>query len=156
VSIKSDVDRGLEIDAEIERLTAERKEIEGRLIAAALQGEQLPLNDEEREGRQFLAKGSREFVPVVLTADLLMKSFQHASVQHIRVDGAACGKLEKFYSSKRTYHALFDNGKAFRKQADSFLGASAPAFISACLQRDKQGMPKSDIKVEWKRATEIL
>jgi hypothetical protein len=33
------------------------------------------------------------------------------------------------------------------------LGESAPIFVDACLARDKNGIPKSQIKVEWDRAS---
>jgi hypothetical protein len=41
-----------------------------------------------------------------------------------------------------------------RAKAAGVLGAGAPAFVTACLQRDKNGIPKNKIAVEWARATD--
>jgi hypothetical protein len=58
VSTRTDVDRGLVIVAMIKDLKEELKGIETRLEKAGLAGEQIDLIDEEREGRQFLARGA--------------------------------------------------------------------------------------------------
>ena len=154
MSIRSDVDRGIEIVVQMEALKNELKEIEARLEKAGLHGQQVDLEDAEREGKQFLAAGSEKIVPVVFTADLIRKSFLAQSAVHRQVALAIDAKrLPEFYVPKTTFEAVFEEGKQFRRRAAEVLGDAAPAFVTACLARDKQGIPKSQIKVEWDRAT---
>lgn len=146
------VDRGLEIYSEIEKLKKELGEIEEHLELAALTNEQVDLVDPEREGKQYIAHGSAATVPVVLTSDLLRKSFPDGSVIHQDIESAACEKLREFYTPVTTWEIRYDSGKIFRRVVLDVLGESGPAFITACVARDKKGIAKSAIKVEWKRA----
>jgi hypothetical protein len=153
VSVRADVDRGLAIVATLETLKKELKEINERLEAAALLGVQVDLVDPEREGKRFLAPGTDRIVPVVLTADSITKSFVAHSKKHKAISEAAGDKLLHFYVPTTTYEAVFESGKMLRTKAAEIFGfEDAPPFVSACLARDKHGIPKSDIKVEWDRA----
>jgi hypothetical protein len=151
-----DVDRGLQIVGEIEMLEKELDAIETRLVQAGLDGDQVELVDPEREGRQYLAHGSAAIVPVVFTADLLIKSFANGSIVHGRIQDAL-GKrsIGDFFRRVTGFATQFDSGKTFRAHAAELLGLDAPKFISACLSRDKEGTPKSQIKVEWGRVEEV-
>jgi hypothetical protein len=155
--IRSDVDRGLQIVGELKMLQDELDLIEARLETAGLEGEQVELNDSDRDGRQFLARGSAAIVPVVFTADLLVQSFQVDSDVHRRIILAipAGHYVRDFFRSVRVFKTLFDSGKKFRAHAAELLGDSAPAFISACLQRDKDNIPKSKVVIDWQRAAAI-
>jgi hypothetical protein len=153
--IRKAVDRGLEIVALKKALDSELKAIEADLQAAGLRGDQEALKDADREGRRYLAKGSECVVPVVFTADLLVKSFAPDSDTHARIASAAAGKLTSFFALVPTYETVFADGKIFRAQADSILGPSAPAFLAACRQLGKGGIPKSQVKVEWNSAEKI-
>lgn len=159
MSIQNDVERGLSIRKELECLKTELDEIEGRLKAAGIAApeEQVELNDEEREGRQFLAHGAKHVVPVVFTADLLIKSFRHLSPLHSSLRTALGGvapKLTEFFETPNKWESNFDSGKRFRRRAAEVLGKAAPMFITACVARDKDGIPKSAIKVEWDRVAD--
>lgn len=162
-AIAADVDRGLQIRGQIEMLEKELEQIEARLVKAGLEGDQVELVDAEREGRQFFAKGTASIVPVVFTADLLVKSFQDESAVHRNIlESSGAGRaqvrlriLRNFFAPRLTWQTLIDSGKAFRASAAEILGAHAPTFISACLSRDKDGTPKSQIRVEWKRSEKI-
>jgi len=155
-SLQRSVDRGLEIRATIQQLQDELSTIEECLRHAALAGEQVELTDPDREGRQFLAKGTESVVPVVLTADLVAQTFADGSPVHARLKDVAGEKLGQFYRAVTTWKMLAKNGKAFRLEAHASLGdKDGPAFITAALARDKNGIPKSQIKVEWDRAEEI-
>lgn len=155
-AVRADVDRGLRIVAELTQLEDELDEIEARLAAAGLEGDQVELNDPDREGRQYLAQGSERIVPVVFTADLLVGQFQADSdVQHRIWEALPVTRLDHyrtFFRSVRIFKSSFESGKAFRAKAAELLGDAAPAFISACLQRDKDGIPKSKVKIDWHRA----
>ena len=148
----SDIDRGLEVYNQIEALEKELKEIEARIEARALAGEQIDLVDPEREGKQYIASGSKETVPVVLTSDLLVKTFQDGSVLHDSIALAAEEQLREFYTPVTVWATRFESGKTFRRMALEILGEKGPAFVTACVSRNKKGIAKSAIKVEWKRA----
>ena len=154
-SIKSLVDRGHEVHQKIVALQKELKAIEKKLKAAALNGDHQELKDAEREGRRYLARGSARIVPVVFTADKLVQSFQKFSAVYSRIEAVADGKLRSFYKPFEGFKIVYDDGKKFRAQADHILGDKAPPFITACLTRDRNGIPKSDIKVEWEEGESI-
>lgn len=150
MSVKEDVDRGLEIKAEFARLQDELKEIEDRLEKAGLDGKQIPLKDKDREGRQYLAQGSARIVPVVFTSDSLISSFPDTGITYLNLRGIVGDCLGEFY--KLLWARRIEDGMKFRKRAHEILGDSAPHFITACLSRDKEGVPKSSVVVDWKNA----
>lgn len=153
MSVASDVDRGLALRAEIAVREKELKDIVTRLEKAALTGDQVPLEDKDREGMQYLAAGTDCIVPVIIASDELMGSFAEDSANHRKVAAAAQEKLPSFYRRVVTWERLAKDGKAFRALALQVLGKeAAPPFISACLARDKAGIPKSKITVQWDRA----
>lgn len=155
MTTKQAVDRGIKLRAQIKALNKELEGIEAHLEQAALKGEQIPLEDEDLEGRQFLARGTDKIIPIVLTSDLLVKSFAADSVTHKALlgslhDGALLGR---FFKPFKTYKTIIDSPKKFRASATEIIGAkSAPAFIDACKSRDKHGVPKSETKIHWDRA----
>lgn len=152
MSVKADVDRGLEIRAQMEKLKAELKDIETRLHHAALHGEQVELNDADREGRQYLATGSDRIVPVILTADLIVGEFAHSSPRHKEVRAVAqeLSQFHEFFKPVSKFENRFESGKKFRlRAADVFGKEIAPKFVTACVARDKDGIAKSSIKVAW-------
>lgn len=156
MSIADAVDRGLQIRKEMEALTKELDAIEARLEEAALAGEQIDLVDAEREGKQFLARGTESIIPVVLTADMVAQSFADGSPMHARLANIAGDKLGQFYRAVTTWKILAKSGKAFRLEAAAILGdKDGPSFITSALARDKHGIPRSQIKVEWDRAQEV-
>lgn len=155
MSVRNDVDRGLQIIRQLDTLERELIEIEARLEKAGLEGEQIALQDAAREGRQYLAHGSHEVVPIVFSADLLVKSFAEGSDAAKRILAAleSAKAFNHFFRRVVTFKALIDSGKQFRHEAAEWLGnPAAGQFISACLQRDKHGIPKSQTKIEWSRA----
>jgi hypothetical protein len=139
--------------AEIEAREKELKIVENWILAFAREGEQVPLVDEEREGKQFLAAGSTLIVPVVFTADKLLSSFKPLSESSGKIGAAAREHLLRFYAPETVWEMVPKHGKAFRRLAGDLLGRHGPALVTASLARDKAGIPKSDIKVEWKRAS---
>lgn len=156
MNVAADVDRGLAIKKLITDLATELAGIEDRLVKAGLEGDQVELEDPEREGRQFFAHGSAEVVPVVFTADLLTQSFANGSIVHGKiVDALGAHPIGHFFRRVSGFATQFESGKKFRAQAAAMLGAAAPKFISACLRRDKDGTPKSQIRIEWDRSTPI-
>ena len=85
MSIKADIDRGLAIIAELEKLETELKAIEVRVKHAALHGEQVELKDADREGKQYRAAGTERIVPVILTADKIIGEFGRDSQRHLQI-----------------------------------------------------------------------
>jgi hypothetical protein len=149
MSVRHLVDRGIEVRRQIKALQKELKDIEEKLESQGLNEPHEDLKDAEREGRRWLARGSELIVPVVFTADKLMQSFKLNSATHQSIKTAAGDLLKEFYGLTQTFETKFDDGKKFRKVADEVMGSKAPTFITACLARDKHGVPKSDIKVCW-------
>ena len=157
MSVRILVDRGIELRAEIAAREEELDDIETCLRDCAQAGPKVDLADAEREGKQFLAAGSNVIVPVVFTADKLVESFKDRSEMHGKIAAALpCPvPLDNFYKPIATWEMVPKSGKQFRRLADELLGKFAPALITACLARDKHGIPRSDIKIEWKRAEGI-
>ncbi len=148
-SITADVDRGLQIHAEIEALEIELAEITLRLENAGLKAHQVDLKDADREGRRYLAKGSKCIIPIVFTADKIVGEFRAKTPVHLRIEAASGIQFTYFFRSVHKFENLYDDGKMFRARAAELLEDKAPAFITACLARDKEGHPKSDIKIQW-------
>jgi hypothetical protein len=153
MSVRADVDRGLEIVRKIAELEKELKDIEQRLQKAGLEagqrGEHQDLKDEERGGKRWLARGSGAAVPLIFTDDKLVSSFTANGAKHQTIRVAANGHLLDFYRPVNKFESKFEDGKKFRAAAAEILAERAPAFITACLATDKAGIPKSDIKILW-------
>lgn len=153
MTTKQAVDRGLKIRAQLKALNKELEAIEAHLEQAALKGEQIPLEDEDLEGRQFLARGSEKIIPVVLTSDLLVKSFADQSATHKAILEITGERILAFFRPVKTFKTLIDAPKKFRSEAVGTFGQkTGTAFIDACKVRDKHGVPKSDTKIHWDRA----
>lgn len=146
------VKRGLKIQEEIKRLNDELKEIESLLESKALAGEQVELEDADREGRQYIAMSELFSVPVIITADLVINSFIKDSANHTKIAAIAGDDLKKFYSKKTSFHLVQETGKAFRQAALQELPEKGAELISACTARDKHGIAKNSIKVDWSRS----
>jgi len=154
-SLKSLVDRGAQITAQMGELSKELKDIEEKLreIAKAKSDQHVPLTDDAREGRVYHARGSDLVVPIIFTADRLVGSFKRDSKEHLRIKAALPDvHFATFYKSWDGFENVFDDGLKFRHHAAGLLGPEAPAFIAAARALDKVGLPKSDIKIEWKMA----
>lgn len=152
------IDRGLVLVEEIRLRKDELDHIQERLEKIALAGDQIPLEDSERDGMQYIAQGSEKTVPVVITADMLMKSFTGGSAKHDAIEAAAGGpaNIREFFRRTISYERIIDDGKLFRRKAREVLGAEiAPLFISACVARDKTGTPRNAVKIDWQRAVAI-
>ncbi len=149
ISTRKLVDRGLEIRAEMKQLKAALEDIEAKLEQIGLSGVQEDLVDADRDGKRFLAEGTSKIISVVFTADKIIGSFKAKSATHTEILAASNGRLGNFYLPETKFEARFDSGKKFRIEAKNILGEKAGEFISACLARDKFGVPKSDVKIEW-------
>ena len=151
------VDRGLWLRAEIKKLGAELKTIEARLERLGLERRQSDLVDTDREGRRWLARGTRRIVPVVFTADKIVGEFRDQSPKHLEIATALVepGMLREFFKPVNKWENLFDDGKKFRARAEELLAQSAPGFVTACIARDKDGIARSDVKVTWDDAEEV-
>jgi hypothetical protein len=166
-TVKHLVDRGLELRAQIEPLLIELKAVDEALREEALKGEQVPLEDAERDGMQYLARGSKQIVPVVITADCVVDTFKHAGKTHDKIreaveaivartdpPGGTPRVFTEFFRPVNTWERRDGDGKKFRHHAREFLGDESAGFIDACLSRDKEGVPKNSLKVDWDRARE--
>lgn len=157
--IAADIARGLVIRSTIASLKIELDAIESRLESAGLQGEQIPLQDADREGKQFLARGDDKIIPIRFESDLIAGSFQPDSLMHkavLTALGEDAKKLPKFFKDARTFERVPKDGKAFRKLAREILDSGRfAALINASTQRGKDGIAKSKTVVAWDDARPI-
>jgi hypothetical protein len=155
--ISTDIERGLELRDSIKSAQAELKTIEKRLETAGLEGEQIPLQEADREGRQFLARSPKLglIVPVIFESDQVVASFAPLTDMHASLVAIGNGHFTEFFRETRKFERIQKDGQDFRKQARLLLAERAPAFISAALQRDKAGIPKSRTLIAWDNAKPI-
>jgi hypothetical protein len=154
--IATDIERGIQIKAEIATLTEELKAIEKRLEAAGQTSDQVPLQDPNREGKQYLARSAGRIVPVRFESDLLAASFPADSPMHKDAAAAAGEHLPKFFAQSSSYGRVPKDGEAVRKLARQLLAADRfAAFIRAVTARDKSGIAKSRIVVAWADAKSL-
>ena len=162
MSIRATVDRAMELRSEIATRQADLDKLVAALIAAGLKagtaGRHDELVDAQRDGTRWLARGSGIAVPIIFTADKLIGSFQKDSPKHqtIRTSlGSQTAELTRFYKPVNAYESRFKDGKQFRAEADKVLAERAPAFITACIARDKDKIPLSDVKIDWDHAEPV-
>lgn len=148
--IAHDIERGRELISEIDARKAELKEIEARLKLAAQDAPHLPLECEEREGRQALLRSEAHVLPVRFTADSLVATVDADSQLHQQLQDIAGDKLPLFYAASTKLARVPKDGVEFRRTARAHLLPEAcAALISASLQRDKSGIPRSSTVIAW-------
>jgi hypothetical protein len=149
--IVTDIARGIFIRNEIAKLKAELTAIEKRLEAAGLAGDHIPLQDKEREGKQYLALGEDRIIPVRFESDQLISSFKPDSTLHKTIAAILGNKLSKFFKDTRVFQRVQkEDANKFRKLAREVLDPDDYAkLINACISRDKAGIAKSKTVVAW-------
>lgn len=154
--IAKDTERGIAIKKQMSLLEKELKEIETRLQAAGADGEQIPLQDQNREGKQFLARSPYHILPVRFESDLIAGSFEPHSIMHEAVLEAAGVHFPRFYKPSNKFERKPKDGETFRKLARQLLAPDAFArLIRAATSVDKDGIAKSKIVVAWDDAKTI-
>lgn len=155
--IAADVARGIFLKAEIAKLTAELKEIENRLENAGLLGEQIPLEDSEREGRQYIARGTAKAVPVRFESDQLIAGFKPDTDIHKSIAEILGAKLPLFFKDTRVFERVKkEDANKFRQFARKNLDPDTYAkLIKACVAKTKDGIPKSKTVIGWADAKPI-
>lgn len=154
--IAADIERGIVIKAEIARLVVELKEIEDRLEAAGLRGEQIPLQNKNLEGKQYIARSAKHALPVRFESDLIAGSFAPDSVMHKEVVEITGEHFGKFFKRTVVFKRIQQDGEGFRKKARAILTPEAFAkLIKAVTMRDKKGIAKSKTVIAWDDAKPI-
>lgn len=155
--ISTDIERGIDLRNSIKTAQAELKAIEKRLEQAGLEGEQIPLQEADREGRQFLARSPKlgVIVPVVFESDQIVASIQPDTALFEALSIISGIHFGKFWSPVTKLERVQKDGQSYRKEAREILGPIAPSFIAASLQRDKAGIPKSRTIIAWENAKQI-
>lgn len=151
------VDRGLVLCRQLEAAGEELERIEEELAKLALDNphRQEELLDKNRDGRRFLAQGSERTVPIILTADKIVGEFAEHGARHKALAAIAANRLRHFFVPSNKWENLYTSGKEFRAAAVEILGqAAGDKFIQAALSRDRNGVPKSDIRIHWQDAEE--
>jgi hypothetical protein len=155
--ISTDIERGLILRDTIKTILAELKQIENRLEQAGLTGEQIPLQEADREGRQFLAKSEKLglVIPVIFESDQIVASIQPDTEVYHDLAKLSEGFFPKFWKASSKLDRIQKDGQTYRKTARELLGSAAPDFIAASLQRDKAGIPKSRTIIAWDHAKSL-
>jgi hypothetical protein len=156
--IHQDVERGIVIKYEIEQLTIELKHIEKRLEQAGLHGQQIPLENAEREGKQYLAKSAKHIVPVVFESDMLIKSFPYGSPLHHALDHLCGGEnFKTFFDQKRTFERSESDGHVFRKDVFDLMedNGKSHRIIGLLKAKNKDGIIKSRTVIDWKNTKNL-
>lgn len=155
--ISTDIERGLELRSTIKTAQAELKAIEKRLEQAGLEGEQIPLQEADREGRQFLARSPKlgVIVPVVFESDQIVASIQPDTAIFEALSIISGVHFQRFWQPVTKLERVQKDGQSYRKDAREILGPIAPSFIAASLQRDKTGIPKSRTVIAWENTKSI-
>lgn len=151
-----DVERAVALIEKIEKSKEELKLIEKKLIAAALAAPELhlPLEEEERDGKQVVVRSRAGVrVPILFTSDNLVKSFARDSSVHEKIKDAAGSHFDVLFKPINTFKTFFDDAQVFRQKCRELFGNASPAVISACVARDKDGIPTSQTKIDWSRVT---
>ncbi|MCW1883978.1 hypothetical protein OKA04_04510 [Luteolibacter flavescens] len=152
-SIAEDIARGTWIQEEIARLTEELKLINARIQAVAESSQHEPLKEQDREGKKWVARGAGRSLPVIFESDLLIASFKPNSDTHSKLVTIAGEKLGLFFKPVNKFERVQSDGREFRRDArNAFAPDEYAAFIKACLDIKKGGIPKSRIVVAWKEA----
>jgi hypothetical protein len=151
--IAADIERGIVIKAEMARLKTELDAIEKRLEAAGLISEQVPLQNPNLEGKQFIARSANHVLPVRFESDLIAGSFAPDSPMHKEVAAITGTLISKFFKRTAKFERVQKEGEAFRKQARALLDPESFAkLIQAVTQRSKDGIAKSKTVIAWDEA----
>lgn len=149
--ISKDIERGIEIRAEIAKLNLELKAIEARLQEAGQNGDQIPLQDPRREGKQFLARSSSRVIPIRFESDLIAASFDPDSIMHKEAAAITGDHFPRFFKQSNKFVRVPEDGEDLRLLARDLLDPEKFAlFIRAVTSRDKKGIAKSRIVFGWK------
>jgi len=146
-------DEGLGLECRMQEDAARQKTISKLLTDHALQvpDEHEPLNDGSREGTQWLAHGSDgTVVPIVCTSDLLVASLTEGTPAFDALVQIPTNPLPLFFRPTRKWEPLQSDGRKFRALVRE-THPDPERVISACVRRNKDGIPVSVIKVEWSR-----
>ena len=154
------VDEIVRIDLEIAALQRRRKPLAAQIEAAALAaGDHEPLTEADREGRQVILTGRDWQLPVIFESDLVMASIPEGGQAHSSIIAAAADmadQLSSFWTSANKLERISKDGMAYRRQLrEVFPPDIAAAVLSASLQRDKNGLPKSRTVIATDRAITI-
>lgn len=154
--ISKDVGRGLEIRAQLATLRTELKQIETRLEEAGLSGPQVPLQEADREGKQFIARGTEHAVPVRFESDQLIASFPADGPLHRQLSDIAGDKFFELFKESHKYERATSDGYKFRSLARTLLEPTEFAkLIRSCTARDKSGLARSKTVIAWDDAKPI-
>lgn len=124
--------------------------IEAVLKSRALNVPHEPLANGSREGRRATLKEGDQSVSVVFESDLLKGSFAFDSDLTTNLQGLCGNRFDALFRTKTTCERRITDGHKFRILVHSELPeSSAVAVIEALKDKDKSGIVKSKVSVEW-------
>lgn len=155
--IAADVIRGRFLKKRLKEDAAELKAIEARLESAALIASHVPLEEEDREGKQAILISPDGTLPVRFESDSLVATLAAdsqavADLKFLLEYNDTFGKL---FREKHIYERKEADGHKFRKKLRALVQEET---FHTCLNllkaRDKDGVVKSKTIIAWENFTE--
>ncbi len=150
--ITADIARGIFLKDRMEKDKAELKAIEARLEAAGLRGPHVPLEDNEREGKQAILTSPTHRLPVRLESDSLVGGFDIGSDTEKEISGIiTTAQFNVLFKKVEKYERKEKDGHDFRKKAKKAIPDIAVylKLIKALRSTDADGIPKSKTVIAW-------
>lgn len=152
MNITNAINRAVQLRAIIANAKKELDTIESYLESVALNGPHVPLEDESREGKRYIATtDDGNILPINLESDSLTASFS--------ADSNLVGKIynitgqiafAELFRAKNTYERKITDGHKFRLACfEQLPEKDAAKLIDLLKVRDKSGTPKSRIVIAW-------
>jgi len=150
--ITADIARGIEIRADMERLKTELKVIESRLEAAGLRGPHVPLEDQEREGKQAILITPTHRLPVRLESDVLVASFDIGGTTEKQVSALiSTDQFNALFKPVNKYERREPDGHKFRLKAKKAINNHSMymQLIRVLRSTDADGIAKCKTVIAW-------
>lgn len=155
--IAQDIIRGRFLRSRIKQDQAELKAIESRLENAALIASHIPLEDQDREGKQAILTAPEGSLPVRFESDSLVAS--------LAADSQAVADLKflleyndvfaKLFREKHIFERKEPDGHKFRKKLSALVQEETyHTCLNLLKARDKDGVVKSKTVIAWENFTE--
>ncbi len=150
--IAKDIARGLFLRQRIKQDAAELKSIEARLESAALIASHVPLEEEDREGKQAILSAPEGDLRVRFESDNLIGSFAADSqiAKDLQFLLEYDGNFAKLFREKHIFERKQDDGHKFRKKLKELVQEQTyHTVLNQLKAKDKDGIVKSKTVIAW-------
>jgi hypothetical protein len=150
--LETAIARVMEIDATIAALETERKPLIKIIEAAGEHGPHVPLEENDREGKQTILKTSKHILRVRLESDILVSSFEIGSPRDQQIKSILSPEeFDALFKVVKNHERKETDGHKFRLKAKKAVGDHAVflKLIRALRSLDKDGIAKSKTVIAW-------